>query len=89
MLLCHEPGLLLLLIHYFCFQTLVRLCSYISPAEELSRKDDLALLFSAVTSWCSPHNKNWRTAASDVLITISRHGLSHNVVEYIRNKSEH
>ncbi|CAK8696786.1 unnamed protein product [Clavelina lepadiformis] len=67
-------------------QTLVRLGVYISPAEELSSKDDLALVFSAVTSWCSPHNKKWRSAASEVLITISRHGLSHNVVQYIRSK---
>jgi len=65
-------------------QTLVRLCGYISPAEELSHKDDLALLFSAVTSWCAPHNTYWRSAASEVLITISRHGLSHNVVQHIR-----
>nr|CAB3264215.1 neurobeachin-like protein 1 [Phallusia mammillata] len=67
-------------------QTLVRLCGYISPAEELSHKDDLALLFSAVTSWCSPHNVHWRNAAAEVLITISKHGLSHNVVQYIRGK---
>ncbi|XP_039272900.2 WD repeat and FYVE domain-containing protein 3-like [Styela clava] len=67
-------------------QTLVRLCKHISPAEELSHRDDLGLLFSAVTSWCPPHNSVWRQAASEVLNVISRHGLSHNVVQYIRSK---
>ncbi|KAK2144414.1 hypothetical protein LSH36_759g01017 [Paralvinella palmiformis] len=41
-------------------QVLVRLCSHMSPAEELARKDDLALLFSAITSWCPAHNVPWR-----------------------------
>lgn len=68
----------------FLVQTLVRLCRHISPAEELSHRDDLGLLFSAVTSWCPPHNKEWRRAASEILNVISRHGLSHNVVQYIR-----
>ncbi|KAK3103345.1 hypothetical protein FSP39_018631 [Pinctada imbricata] len=67
-------------------QVLVRLCSHMSPAEELARKDDLSLLFSAITSWCPPHNAIWRKSAAEVLITLSRHGLTSNVVRYIHDK---
>ncbi|CAL1295954.1 unnamed protein product [Larinioides sclopetarius] len=68
-------------------QVLVRLCSHSGPAEELSRKDDLTLLFSAITSWCPAHNTVWRKSAAEVLMTLSRHGLSHSVVSYIHNKA--
>lgn len=73
---------------YFLFsssfvQILVKLCTFVSPAEELAQKDDLQLLFSAITSWCPPHNLPWRRSAGEVLTTISRHGLSVNVVKYI------
>ncbi|CAB1322462.1 unnamed protein product, partial [Coregonus sp. 'balchen'] len=57
-------------------QILVKLCSFVSPAEELAQKDDLQLLFSAITSWCPPHNLPWRKSSGQVLTTISRHGLS-------------
>ncbi|XP_028980419.2 WD repeat and FYVE domain-containing protein 3 isoform X4 [Esox lucius] len=67
-------------------QILVKLCSFVSPAEELAQKDDLQLLFSAITSWCPPHNLPWRKSAGQVLTTISRHGLSVNVVKYIHEK---
>lgn len=67
-------------------QILVKLCSFVSPAEELAQKDDLQLLFSAITSWCPPHNLPWRKSAGEVLTTISRHGLSVNVVKYIHGK---
>ncbi|XP_059488715.1 WD repeat and FYVE domain-containing protein 3 [Neocloeon triangulifer] len=67
-------------------QLLVRLCSHPPPAEELARKDDLALLFSAITSWCPAHNAVWRKSAAEVLMTISRHGLSQQVVAYIHSK---
>ncbi|XP_043915423.1 WD repeat and FYVE domain-containing protein 3 [Protopterus annectens] len=67
-------------------QILVKLCSYVSPAEELAQKDDLQLLFSAITSWCPPHNLPWRKSAGEVLMTLSRHGLSVNVVKYIHEK---
>ncbi|KAJ4438846.1 hypothetical protein ANN_14799 [Periplaneta americana] len=64
-------------------QVLVRLCSHEAPAEELAHKDDLTLLFSAITSWCPPHNVMWRKSAAEVLMTLSRHGLTQNVVGYI------
>lgn len=68
------------------FKVLVRLCNYASPAEELAKKDDLSLLFSAITSWCPPHNVVWRKSAGEVLVTLSRHGLITNVVKYIHGK---
>ncbi|XP_059163899.1 WD repeat and FYVE domain-containing protein 3-like isoform X2 [Physella acuta] len=67
-------------------QVLVRLCNHTSPAEELARKDDLSLLFSAITSWCPKHNIMWRQSAGEVLVTLSRHGLTPHVVNYIHEK---
>ncbi|XP_072939310.1 WD repeat and FYVE domain-containing protein 3 [Epargyreus clarus] len=67
-------------------QVLVRLCSHPFPCEELARKDDLSLLFSAITSWCAPYNIMWRKSAAEVLMTLSRHGLTQSVVQYIHNK---
>ncbi|XP_050346639.1 WD repeat and FYVE domain-containing protein 3 isoform X1 [Nymphalis io] len=67
-------------------QVLVRLCSHPFPCEELARKDDLSLLFSAITSWCAPYNMMWRKSAAEVLMTLSRHGLTQSVVHYINNK---
>lgn len=69
--------------NWIWFQILVHLCKHTSPAEELARKDDLSLLFSAITSWCPPHNAIWRKCAADILMTLSRHGLTPNVVRYI------
>ncbi|XP_018321850.1 WD repeat and FYVE domain-containing protein 3 [Agrilus planipennis] len=68
-------------------QLLVRLCSHRIPAEELARKDDLTLLFSAITSWCPPHNIMWRKSAAEVLMTLSKHGLTPPVIGYIHTKS--
>lgn len=67
-------------------QILVHLCKHTSPAEELARKDDLSLLFSAITSWCPPHNAIWRKCAAEILMTLSRHGLTPTVVRYIHGK---
>lgn len=67
-------------------QLLVRLSSYPYPAEELARMDDLTLLFSAITSHCPPQNIMWRKSAAEVLTTLSRHGLSEPVVNYIHAK---
>jgi hypothetical protein len=68
------------------FQVQIRLCSHASPAEELALKDDLTLLFSAITSWCPPHNVPWRKSSAEVLMTLSRHGLTPSVVQYIHGK---
>uniref|UniRef100_T1IYC2 Alfy-like armadillo-like repeat domain-containing protein n=1 Tax=Strigamia maritima TaxID=126957 RepID=T1IYC2_STRMM len=67
-------------------QVLIRLTSHSAAAEELARKDDLTLLFSATTSWCPPHNVAWRKSAAEVLMTLSRHGLSPPVITYIHHK---
>lgn len=64
-------------------QVLVRLCSHSFPAEELARMDDLTLLFSAITTQCPQHNIIWRKSAAEVLTTLSRHGLTDPVVNYI------
>ncbi|CAG9764999.1 unnamed protein product [Ceutorhynchus assimilis] len=68
-------------------QVLVRLCSHRISAEELAKKDDLTLLFSAITSACPQYNIMWRKSAAEVLMTLSRHGLTPPVVGYIHNKS--
>ena len=83
----HKCRCILLVIVNGCAQVLVRLCSRPSPAEELARKDDLTLLFSASTSWCPAHNVPWRKSAAEVLMTLSRHGLTPNVVQYIHSMS--
>ncbi|XP_074647224.1 WD repeat and FYVE domain-containing protein 3-like [Tubulanus polymorphus] len=67
-------------------QVLMHLCGHPSPAEELARRDDLTLLFSAITSWCPTHNVPWRKSSAEVLMTLSRHGLTPNVVQYIHEK---
>ncbi|XP_076326045.1 WD repeat and FYVE domain containing 3 bchs isoform X2 [Tachypleus tridentatus] len=67
-------------------QILVRMFSHPVSAEELARRDDLTLLFSAITSWCPVHNTVWRKSSSEVLMTISRHGLTDTVVSYIHSK---
>uniref|UniRef100_A0A8D8WKM9 WD repeat and FYVE domain-containing protein 3 n=1 Tax=Cacopsylla melanoneura TaxID=428564 RepID=A0A8D8WKM9_9HEMI len=67
-------------------QLLVRLCSHAAPAEELSNKDDLALLFSAITSVCPPYNVIWRKSAAEILMTLSSHSLTPKVVQYVHDK---
>jgi len=84
---CAQGLVQLRVLVYYCAQVLVRLCSRPSPAEELARKDDLTLLFSAITSWCPTHNVPWRKSAAEVLMTLSRHGLTPNVVQYIHSMS--
>jgi hypothetical protein len=68
---------------------LVRLCSHVPAVEELARKDDLTLLFSAVTSACPKHNVVWRKTASDILLTVSRHSLSPPVISYLHSTKNH
>lgn len=70
-------------------QVLVRLCSKRQPAEELAKKDDLTLLFSAITTWCPAYNVMWRKSAAEVLMALSRHGLTPAVVKYIHCKIAH
>ena len=75
-----------LLLQKMFIQVLLKLCTYQPAVEELARKDDLTLLFSAVTSECPPHNVMWRKTAADILLTISRHSLNQPVVAYLHGK---
>ncbi len=43
--------------------------------EELTRRDDLSLLFNAISSNCPQQNQPWRIQASDMLILIGKHSL--------------
>lgn len=81
-----HSGCYFMYINRIKLQLLVRLCSHKVPAEELARKDDLTLLFSAITSYCRPHNIMWRKSAAEVLMTLSRHGLTPPVVNYMHSK---
>lgn len=72
-----------LLLQKMFIQVLLKLCTYQPAVEELARKDDLTLLFSAVTSECPSHNVMWRKTAADLLLTISRHSLSQPVISYL------
>ncbi|RWS27323.1 PH domain associated with Beige/BEACH domain containing protein-like protein, partial [Leptotrombidium deliense] len=51
---------------------LTRLCSHQASLHELTRRDDLALLFSAFTSWCAKHNQIWRQTAADVILVMAK-----------------
>lgn len=73
------------LIKSFQLQMLVRLCSVPAATEELARKDDLTLLFSALSSWCPQHNLLWRKNANEVLVVLTRHGLTALVLGYIHS----
>lgn len=64
---------------------LVRLCSNPEATEELARKDDLTLLFSALSSWCPHHNLLWRKNANEVLVVLTKHGLTTVVLAYIHS----
>uniref|UniRef100_T1KMA3 WD repeat and FYVE domain-containing protein 3 n=1 Tax=Tetranychus urticae TaxID=32264 RepID=T1KMA3_TETUR len=61
-----------LLLHRIFTQLLTRLCAHQASLHELTRKDDLALLFNAVTSWCVPHNCIWRQSAADVILIMAK-----------------
>lgn len=64
---------------------LIRLCSVPAAVEELARKDDLTLLFSALSCWCPSHNLLWRKLANEVLVVLTRHGLTSLVLAYIHS----
>lgn len=66
-------------------QLLNRLCANQSALTDLTRKDDLSLLFNAITSWCPEHNLIWRKTASNVLITMAKFGNIN--AEYLHSKN--
>ena len=77
-----------------------QLCCHLPAVEDLARKDDLTLLFSAIstistsstaTSTSEEANKDadsnlWRKTSSEILKTVSRHALSQSVLSYLHNK---
>jgi hypothetical protein len=56
-----------------------------SCVDELTRRDDLLLLFNAISSNCHERNKPWRIQASDMLILIGKHTLS-SAIQCIHSK---
>ncbi|KAH9413690.1 WD repeat and FYVE domain-containing protein 3 [Dermatophagoides pteronyssinus] len=52
---------------------------------DLTRKDDLILLFNVITSWCPEHNSMWRKTAADTIITMAKHGNLN--VDYLHSKN--
>ena len=67
-------------------QVLVKLCNYKATSRELVHTDDLALLFTAISCPIAKHNLPWRTCVSEILMTLTRHGLDREVVNYIHSK---
>ncbi|CAF4832745.1 unnamed protein product [Rotaria sp. Silwood1] len=57
------------------FQLLSRIAMSNSCVDELTRRDDLLLLFNAISSNCPERNKPWRIQASEMLILIGKHSL--------------
>lgn len=62
---------------------LIQLCHLPATSSELVNTDDLAILFSAISCPCSKENIGWRNSASEVLMTITRYGLSKEINNYI------
>ena len=53
--------------------------------DELTRRDDLSLLFNAISSNCPERNKPWRKQASDMLLLIGKHTLP-SAIQCIHSK---
>jgi len=66
--------------------TFSKLCTYQVTAKELIRRNDLAMLFDALTCSCDPSHLLWRSGVSEVLNAITRNCLTKEVVEYIEEK---
>lgn len=58
------------------FQLLSRIAMSTSCVEELTRREDLLLLFNAISSNCPEYNRPWRNQASEMLLVISKHTLA-------------
>ena len=62
--------------HVIEFQLLSCIATTNSCVDELTRRDDLLLLFNAISSNCPERNKTWQIYASDMLVLIGKHTLS-------------
>lgn len=67
-------------------QVLVKLCNYYATSRELVDTDDLALLFTSISCSIPKHNVQWRSCVSEILMTLTRHGLDRDAVHYIHSK---
>ncbi|CAF0758317.1 unnamed protein product [Rotaria sordida] len=64
-----------ILLQQIFFQLLSRIAMSHSCVDELTRRDDLLLLFNAISSNCPERNIPWRMQASEMLILIGKHSL--------------
>ena len=67
-------------------QVLVKLCNCSATSRLLVHSDDLCLLFTAISCPCPANNVQWRSCVSEILMTLTRHGLDRDVVHYIHSK---
>ena len=67
----------LLTYHYqFSLSYSIRLLRHNQAVEDLLKFEDLTLLFSAISFPCSSHNKIWRKASAEALMTVCKHNLT-------------
>lgn len=66
-------------------QLLTRICASPPALNDLIRRDDLLLLFNAITSYCPKHNIIWRQTAADVIVTMAKH--SNVNIDYLHSKN--
>ncbi|KPM06463.1 PH domain associated with Beige/BEACH domain containing protein [Sarcoptes scabiei] len=66
-------------------QLLTRLCVSSNALADLTRKDDLILLFNVITSWCPEHNSFWRKTAADTILIMAKHGNLN--MEYLHSRN--
>ncbi|GMR48079.1 hypothetical protein PMAYCL1PPCAC_18274 [Pristionchus mayeri] len=63
-----------------------KLCTFKSVSEELTKTDDLALLFIAASSAVKKENVEWRKRCSSCLETLGARALSPLLIKYIKEK---
>ncbi|KAM3726430.1 WD repeat and FYVE domain-containing protein [Dirofilaria immitis] len=68
-------------------KVLKKLCEFNCVGEELTRKDDLYLLFVGSSSSCPAGNIEWREVVSQLLVVIISKNLSSSVTKYIHAKN--
>ncbi|KAL3982042.1 Beige/BEACH domain family protein [Acanthocheilonema viteae] len=68
-------------------KVLKKLCEFNCVSEELTRKDDLFLLFAGASCACPTENVEWREAISHLLVVVVSRSLSSSVTKYIHAKN--
>ena len=58
----------------------IRLLRHNQAVEDLLKFEDLTLLFSALSFPCSSHNKIWRKASAEALMTVCKHNLTGKLI---------